>query len=101
MLATTPGNRIGSPTALLRYRPWRGHLAGPWHGSIAIARTALGLMLRRRLFWTLYGLCLLVFLFYFFGQYLMVWVQTQLGEEAIPIVNASGNAAAQVRPADF
>src|SRR5262245_54929776 len=101
MPATTPGPRIGSPAALLRYRPWRGRLAGPARASVAIARVALGLMLRRRLFWALYGLCLLVFLFYFFGQYLMVWVQAQLGEEAVPIVNASGNATAQVRPADL
>jgi ABC-2 type transport system permease protein len=101
MPATAPGPRIGSPTALLRYRPWRGRLHGPGRGALAIARVALGLMARRRLFWALYGLCVLVFLFYFFGQYLMVWVQDQLGEQTIPIVNASGNAAAMVRPGDL
>jgi hypothetical protein len=73
---------------LLHYRPWRGALrdpsGGPWllaglRAAWPIARTSLGNIFRRWLFWGLYSLALLVFLFFFFGQYLMAWAETQLG----------------------
>jgi ABC-type transport system involved in multi-copper enzyme maturation permease subunit len=87
---------------LLHYRPWRGTLrgavpsadplgsalGGPVAGLRAawpITRTALGLMFRQRLFWALYGLALMVFLMFFFGQYLMAWAQTQLGEADVRV----------------
>ncbi len=70
-----------SGVQLLRYRAWRGDLLGPWHGVWAIARACLRLVFRRRLFWTLYALSMLIFLFYFFGQYLQIFLEQKLGEE--------------------
>ena len=64
---------------LLRYRPWRGTLHGPGWAALAMARTSLRLMFRRRLYWGLFALSLLVFFFFFYGQYLVVWIGTQLG----------------------
>ncbi len=64
-------------TNLLRYRPWRGELRPPIFASVAMARYSLQILLRRKLFWALYGLALLVFFFYFYMQYLVVWVQQQ------------------------
>src|SRR5262245_29718883 len=66
---------------LLRYRPWRGTFHGPWRGVWAITRVALGLMFRRKLFWGLYGLSVMIFLFYFYGQYLQVWLEQKVTEE--------------------
>jgi ABC-type transport system involved in multi-copper enzyme maturation permease subunit len=40
----------------------------------------LAALIRRKLLWALYGFCLLVFFSFFFGQYLLVWAGTQLGE---------------------
>ncbi|MBY0231665.1 MAG: ABC transporter permease [Gemmataceae bacterium] len=45
-----------------------------------IARVALAQLFRRRLFWALYALALMLFLMTFFGQYLLSWASTQLGE---------------------
>jgi hypothetical protein len=45
-----------------------------------ITRVSLGQLFRRKLFWALYALALMVFLMFFFGQYLMAWATTQLGE---------------------
>ncbi len=67
----------------MRYRPWRGTFRGPWHGAWAIARSGLHLMFRRKLFWALYGLSALIFLFYFFGQYLQVFLEQKLNEEGL------------------
>jgi ABC-type transport system involved in multi-copper enzyme maturation permease subunit len=50
-----------------------------------IARVALVMIFRRRLFWALYGLALMVFLLFFFGQYLMAWATTQLGTQDVRI----------------
>jgi ABC-2 type transport system permease protein len=66
---------------LLRYRPWRGNFHGPWSGVWAIARSCLKLIFRRKLFWALYGVSVLIFLFYFFGQYLQVFLEQKLHEE--------------------
>jgi ABC-2 type transport system permease protein len=79
---TAPPPAAGG-TALLAYRPYRGRLRGPAAGAWAIARSGLWTILRRKLFWGMYAFALLIFLFFFFGQYLMSWVSTQLGEEAI------------------
>lgn len=70
-------------TGLLRYRPWRGTFLGPWHGVWAISRSCLSLIFRRKLFWALYGLSMLIFLFYFFGQYLQVFLEQKLGEQGM------------------
>jgi ABC-type transport system involved in multi-copper enzyme maturation permease subunit len=94
---------------LLHYRPWQGRLRlaaaalGPlepgtlpalphrvgvllraflnaWPTAWPIARTSLGTIFRRWFFWVIYALALLLFLFFFFGQYLLAWAQTQLGQ---------------------
>jgi ABC-type transport system involved in multi-copper enzyme maturation permease subunit len=69
----------GRPPVLLNYRPWRGRLGSPHRTVWPIARTALGLMFRNKLFWALYGLGLMFFLLFFFGQYLMVQLEIQMG----------------------
>src|SRR5580658_6920181 len=76
---------IQSGAGLLRYRPWRGTFLGPRSGVWAIARAGLHLMFRRKLFWGLYGLCMLIFLFYFFGQYLQVFLEQKVNEESIRV----------------
>lgn len=68
---------------LLRYRPWRGQLRGPLSASAAMARVSLRLLFRRKLFWGLFGLALLVFFFFFYGQYLVVWITTQSTNETV------------------
>jgi ABC-type transport system involved in multi-copper enzyme maturation permease subunit len=71
-----------TPTdALLRYRPWTGELRPPAFASVAMARFALRLLLRRKLFWAVYSLAALVFFFYFYMQYLVVWVQQQAADK--------------------
>ncbi len=79
--------------SLLRYRPWRGDLRPPVFGALAMARVSLRTMLRRKLFWGLYGLALMVFFFFFYGQYLVVWIQQQTATQTISFgafrVNAS------------
>jgi ABC-type transport system involved in multi-copper enzyme maturation permease subunit len=73
-----------TPTdALLRYRPWRGTLRGPLNGSWAMARVALRIMVRRKLFWGLYALAALIFFFFFYGQYLVVWIQLQTANQTV------------------
>ena len=71
---------------LLRYRPWRGELHGPGWAPWAMARTALWLMFRRWLFWGLYALGLMVFFFFFYGQYLVVWIQQQTATQTVSVV---------------
>jgi ABC-2 type transport system permease protein len=71
--------------SLLHYRPWRGDLQGAGWSVWPIARVALGMLFRRKLFWVLYGLGLMVFFLFFFGQYLLAWAQSQLGEESLRI----------------
>src|SRR4051812_24171797 len=50
-----------------------------------IARVSLAMIFRRRLFWAIYALALMVFLLFFFGQYLMAWATTQLGESEVRV----------------
>ena len=87
---TAPAPASGG-TGLLHYRPYRGRLRGPAAGAWAIARSGLRTLLRRKLFWGLYGLCLMVFLFFFFGQYIMAWLGTNLQENSFRVGN--GNVA--------
>ena len=68
---------------LLRYRPWRGKLRGPTRASLAMARTSLVLLARRKLFWALYALSLMIFFFFFYGQYLVVWIQQQTATQTV------------------
>jgi ABC-2 type transport system permease protein len=62
---------------LLHYRPWRGTFAGPTASVWPIARVALWMMFRRKVFWGLYALGLMMFLLFFFGQYLLAWAEAQ------------------------
>jgi len=68
---------------LLRYRPWRGTPRGPLSASFAMARVSMRLMVRRRLLWGLFALGLLVFFFFFYAQYLVVWITNQLATETV------------------
>jgi ABC-type transport system involved in multi-copper enzyme maturation permease subunit len=43
------------------------------------------MILRRRLFWTLYALGLLIFFMYFFGQYLLAWAESQTLEQTVRV----------------
>jgi ABC-type transport system involved in multi-copper enzyme maturation permease subunit len=78
---------------LLRYRPWRGTLRGPGWAALAMARTSVRLMARRRLYWGLFALVLLGFFFFFYGQYLLAWIPGQLGDTVtvanvkVPVAN--------------
>jgi ABC-type transport system involved in multi-copper enzyme maturation permease subunit len=76
--------QAGAPE-LLHYRPWRGEFRRPAVSVWPIARVALMSLLRRRLFWAIYLLGLLIFLLFFFGQYLLAWAQTQAGESEVPV----------------
>jgi ABC-2 type transport system permease protein len=69
--------------SLLKYRPWRGTFNGPIHGSFAMARMSLVQLARRKLFWGLYALALMIFFFFFYGQYLIVWIQIQTAQQTI------------------
>jgi len=75
---------------LLHYRPWRGELRPPVAGVWPVARTALSVMLRRRLFWVLYGLGLLFFQLFFFGQYLLAYAEAQTPDPAAGSPNFMG-----------
>jgi ABC-type transport system involved in multi-copper enzyme maturation permease subunit len=63
---------------LLYYRPWRGSFRSPEWTVWPIARVALGMLFRRRLFWVLFGCSLFFFLMFFFGQFLLDKVEDQL-----------------------
>jgi ABC-2 type transport system permease protein len=78
---------MSTPTDnLLRYRPWKGEFRPPAFAALAIARAGLTVLLRRKLFWAVYGLAALVFLAHFFGQYAMVWVQQFTGDRTVMIL---------------
>jgi ABC-type transport system involved in multi-copper enzyme maturation permease subunit len=90
--------RAAAP-ALLSYRPWRGTLLGPAHGVWAIARVSFLMLVRRKLFWALYGFSAMIFLFFFYGQYLQFWIGTQLGEQNLRL--GSGLVGIQVKPEEL
>src|SRR5262245_10808754 len=68
---------------LLHYRALTSPRRGPWQGVKAIARSSLLLLIRRKLFWVLYAFSVLIFLFYFFGQYLMVFLENRVSEAMV------------------
>ena len=70
---------------LLRYRPWRGEPRGPLWAALAMARASLKLMFRRRLYWGLFALGLMVFFFFFYGQYLVVWIGTVTAGDSVKV----------------
>ena len=90
---------------LLFYRPWQGTFRPPAASVWPIMRTALGMMLRRRLFWVLYCLGMFNFLVFFIASYLRAYINSQgppgpprpgqvrLGDlfvRALPFFNGSG-----------
>src|SRR5436309_16020786 len=77
---------------LLRYRPWRGTLRGPVSGALAMARVSLRLLFRRWQLWGLFVLGLLVFFFFFYAQYLVVWITNQLASETVRFAGVPVNA---------
>lgn len=90
--------RAAAP-ALLSYRPWRGALRGPSHGVWAIARVSFLMLARRKLFWAIYGFSAMIFLFFFYGQYLQFWIRSQLGEDDVRL--GSGLVGIRIKPADL
>ena len=62
-----------------------------------IARVALAMMFRRKLFWVLYAFGLLIFLMFFFGQYLLAWAETQAAASRSP-PSASASRVQAARP---
>lgn len=82
--------------SLLHYRPWRGHFHARAWAVWPVARVALGLMLRRRLFWALYAFGLLFFFMFFFGQYLLAWTESQTQGESVSLF-----AGIKVKPEDI
>jgi ABC-2 type transport system permease protein len=79
--------------SLLHYRTWRGQFHGPGWSPWPIARVALDMMFRRKLFWALYGFALLTFLLFFFGQYLLAWAEAQAGESTVSVLGVKRNPA--------
>ncbi|HEV3256761.1 MAG TPA: ABC transporter permease subunit [Gemmataceae bacterium] len=75
-----------SSAGLLHYRPWRGEFRPPFVSAWPIARIALRMMFRRKLYWAMYALGLMMFLLFFFGQYLLAWAETQGGETSVPVM---------------
>src|SRR5262245_47156154 len=71
---------------LLHYRTWRGTFHEPAWSPWPIARVALDMMFRRKLFWALYAFGLLNFAMFFFGQYLLAWAEAQSGEETVKVL---------------
>jgi hypothetical protein len=63
---------------LLYYRPWRGHFRPVGLSIWPIARVALRTLFGRKLFWVFYAWGLLIFLMFFFGQFLLDWALTQI-----------------------
>jgi hypothetical protein len=70
---------------LLHYRAWTGTCHRPVWSIWPVARVALGMLLRRRLFWLLYAAGMLLFLMFFFGAYLLDWAETMLPTTPIKI----------------
>lgn len=71
--------------ALLHYRPWRGELQGTVRSIWPIARISLWMIFRRKIFWALYALGLLIFFMFFFGQYMLAWAETQAAEQMVRV----------------
>ena len=74
---------------LLHYRAWRGKFHSPGHSVWPIARLSLVMMFRRKLFWALYALSLIIFCMFFFGQYMLFWAESQLGQSRISLLGKS------------
>jgi ABC-type transport system involved in multi-copper enzyme maturation permease subunit len=67
------GAFVGMWGLVTRWRAW------------PIARVSLQMIFRRKLFWAIYALAVMVFLLFFFGQYLMAWAMSQIGEQEVRV----------------
>jgi ABC-type transport system involved in multi-copper enzyme maturation permease subunit len=74
---------------LLHYRPWRGAFHAPALSPWSIARVALTMMFRRKIFWAIYACALLSFLVFFFGQYLMALATAQAPSQSDRVLGLS------------
>lgn len=70
---------------LLRYRTWTGRFRGPLAAVWPIARTAVARLFGRKMFWWLYAVGLLLFCMFFFGGFLLEWVEGQLTANPIRV----------------
>jgi ABC-2 type transport system permease protein len=75
---------MGQPN-LLHYRPWRGEFREPLLSVWPVARVGLRMMFRYWPFWVIYGLGLMIFLFFFFGQYFLAWAATQVSSADVQL----------------
>jgi ABC-2 type transport system permease protein len=82
---------------LLHYRGWQGHFRGPMASVWPIARVALGTLLRRRVFWVVYTFGLLMFLMFFFGTYLLDWVESQIPRTPVKVGKIAPNPEQMIR----
>jgi ABC-type transport system involved in multi-copper enzyme maturation permease subunit len=82
---------------ILYYRPWRGQFRAPAWAVWPIARVALGMLWRRKLFWVLYAVGLFVFLMFFFGQFLLDWAETQIPSTLVIGRLRPGDLIARIR----
>src|SRR5688500_1317312 len=85
------------PTPLLHYRAWQGTFRHPAWVIWPIARVDLSMLLRRRLFWVLYGFSLLLPLMFFFGSYLFAWAESQAATAQIQVGRFAPNPQQMVR----
>jgi len=81
---------------LLHYRAWRGEFHSPLRSPWPIARVALDMMFRRRLFWAVYAFALMTFLMFFFGTYLLAWAETQAGSNPVRVMGVQQNPGALI-----
>lgn len=86
---------------LLRYRPWRGTARPPIAGAWAMGRLGFVQLTRRKQFWVLYALALMIFFFFFYGQYLTVWIQQQTAQQTIPFAGVPIKLAELTQFLDF
>ncbi len=75
----------GADAQLLQFTPWEGNPSRKHAAIAAILRVSLLLLFRQRLFWALFALAMLAFFFFFYAQYLLVWISHQLTHETIRI----------------
>jgi ABC-2 type transport system permease protein len=84
----------------LNYRSWSGTFRPPAWSVWPIARTALWMIFRRKLFWVLYALGLLIFMLFFFGQYLVALAETQADQMGLPTTTTEPSAMRQMARED-
>lgn len=77
--------------SLLHYRSWQGEFRSGLRSVWPIGRVTLGTLLRRRLFWLLYAFSLLLFLMFFFGSFLLDWIEAQVSGGNVQVAQIDSN----------